>query len=220
MKTILLIALLFTLASCRFGDNNSTLRAYIKAREPYLNDLKAKVESYDFDNDKLIANIFKQGYQAFVDSAIPYVQDNTKKEDVNAFIEKVFPKSLDGRSGSEQFIEGSFSYSGIFASIFSFVTPVGSKSARMFIYLGEKADLFDKVGDYMLIDYEKTIDLPEDYMSYNQQSFMDWCPGFVHVCMGSSTSGHDKESLTIEQSKWVYNFMGVVFYETLKKLYH
>ena len=43
MKTILLIALLFSFALCRFGDNNSTLRAYIKAREPYLDDLKAQV---------------------------------------------------------------------------------------------------------------------------------------------------------------------------------
>ena len=219
MKTIPLIALLFSFALCRFGDNNSTLRAYIKAREPYLDDLKAKVESYDFEHDSLIKSIFDQGYQAFVKSAHPYVQDNTNKEDVNAFIEKVFPK-LDGRSASEKYIEGSFSYSGIFASIFSFVTPVDSRTARMFIYLGEKADLFDNVGDYMLIDFEKTIELPQGYESYNQQSFMDWCPGFAHVCMGSSTSGHNDQSLTIEQSKWVYNFMGVVFYETLKNLYH
>lgn len=218
MQKILLIAIILSIASCRFDDKNSTIRAYIKGREPYLEALKAKVESYNFESDPLIKSIYAQGYDAFVKSVKRSFRDNVKKEDVPAFVNEIFPK-LSGRSSIEQYIESSFSYSGLFASIFTFATPIDSKTGRMFIYLGEKADLFDKEGDYMILDYEKTIELPDEYESYMQSSFMDWCPGFQHVCMGSSTSGNKYNSLTTEQKQWVYNFMGVIFYETLKHFY-
>lgn len=48
---------------------------------------------------------------------------------------------------------------------------------------------------------------------------MDWCPGFERVCGEHSSVGSLSEKLNSAQINWVYNFMGIVVYEYLNKLY-
>ena len=211
--------LCFSIVHCNFEDKNSKLRQWLKARADKIPDIKANLEKA-IQDDLILKSLFGSGYESFTKTAT--ISTQNKLEDVNreAIILEKWMNSLNlDTMLSEQkiFVKNSFPNFGFLNTIYSFTTIGPSKRTKMYVILSQKEGLWDKVGDYLMINFQPDTELPDTYQQSYRVSSMDWCPAFDYVCKGNSAQGNTK--LTYIQRNWRYNFIGVITYEYLNTVY-
>ena len=150
---------------CDLEDKNSNVRNWLQIRSARIPDLKKAVEAYNFDTDPLIQKLHDIGYDNFIKSTKIYTQnkvtDDMRKEVIEGWISKLNLGSME--RSAKLFAEGSYSHFGFLDTVFGFTTIGDGNKTKMYVILGQKAGLWDKIGDYLLIDFTQEYELKGSY---------------------------------------------------------